>query len=59
MKAAKHVVKEHPAETAPAPIYGVVLGVLAAFGVDPKTAAVAAGVAAAVVPAAVTWWRTR
>jgi hypothetical protein len=55
----KALVKEHPAETAPALLYGVVFGVLAAFGVDPKTAAIAAGVAAAVAPAVVTWWRVR
>jgi hypothetical protein len=55
----KTLVKEHPAETAPAPLYGVVFGVLAAFGVDPKTAAIAAGVAAAVAPAVITWWRVR
>jgi hypothetical protein len=55
----KELIKKHPAETAPAPLYGVVFGVLAAFGVDPKTAAIAAGVSAAVVPAVITWWRVR
>jgi hypothetical protein len=59
VKAAGKVVRKHPAETAPAPLYGVVFGVLAAFGVDPKTAAIVAGVTAAVAPAVITWWRTR
>lgn len=59
IKATKNLVKDHPAETTPAPLYGVVFGVLSAFGVDPKTAAIAAGVAAAMVPALITWWRTR
>jgi hypothetical protein len=59
VKAAGKAVREHPAETAPAPLYGIVLGVLAAFGVDPKTAAIAAGVVAAVAPAVITWWRVR
>jgi hypothetical protein len=59
VKATTKLVKKHPAETAPAPLYGVVLGVLAAFGVDPKTAAIAAGVVAAVAPAVITWWKVR
>jgi hypothetical protein len=59
VKAVRKAVVKHPAETAPAPLYGVAFGVLAAFGVDPKTAAIAAGVVAAVAPAVITWWKVR
>jgi hypothetical protein len=59
VKSVGRAVRRRPAESTAVGIYPALTGLLVAFGVDPVRAAAIAGVAAAVAPMAVTWWRTR
>lgn len=59
MNKSKELVKRRPAETAAPTVMGALTALLVAFGVDPARAAAIAGVVAVLVPAAVTWYRTR
>jgi hypothetical protein len=52
-------VKRHPAEYGAVGIWGAVVGVLTAFGVDEEKAMAIAGLAATAAPGILTWARLR
>jgi hypothetical protein len=59
VKATKNLVKDHPAEPAALGVWGAVTALLVAFGVDVGRATAISGLAAALTPTIVTWWRSR
>jgi hypothetical protein len=59
VRSVAETVDKHPAETSAPSVLAVVTAVLIAFGVEPERAAAIGGVAAALTPIIVTWWRTR
>lgn len=59
MSKPKDVLKKHPAEPAAPAVLAALTALLVALGLDAARAAAFAGVVAVLVPAAITWYRTR